>query len=123
LGAVKRGEIAVLPARHLGCERVPVVKVAASRWFHPELLAVARAKALGITARADVRIPPHHAHFLVIPAQGIDLGPETAVEVRVIHEQALHPGVVQLALQRGAVADEGEAADFHGADSTIRPWP
>ena len=102
LGAVKGGEIAVLLARHRGFERVTVVKVAAPRQFHPQLLAVARAKALGIAAGADVGVAADDSHLAVIPTEGAHFCPEAAVKVAVVHEQALHLRAVQLALHRGA---------------------
>src|SRR6266446_3641046 len=70
---VQRGEIAQLASGLIGSERVTVVKIAPAGIFDPQLPSVTGAKALGVTAGTNVRVPAHHAHFLVIPAEGIDV--------------------------------------------------
>src|SRR5262249_24995753 len=89
LVAVKRGEIVDLDPGLRWFEREPVMKIFAAGAADAEFAVVGRAKALGIANRADVWRAADHAHFLVIPAERINLSPKTPVKMGVIHQQTL----------------------------------
>src|ERR1041385_2943735 len=92
-------EIPELALGQVGLERVAVVKITPAGILHAQFRALRRAKALRVAAGLDARRPPHHAHFLVVPAEGIDAGPVAAVEMGVIHQQPLHLVHLPLSLQ------------------------
>src|SRR5947208_16795892 len=96
----QQGKIAVFAPSHVWFQGATVVKIPPPGIFHAQLLVVTRAESLSVAARTDVRVAPHHAHFLVIPAEGIDLRPETSVEMGVIDEQTLRGRIIQLAFHR-----------------------
>src|SRR6266540_2772272 len=82
---VKAGKVPQFALGQIRLQRVTVVKVTAAGCFDAQFLPVNAAEALSIAARMDVRVAPHHAHLLVIPAERTDIRPVTAVEMGVVH--------------------------------------